>query len=288
MRNKFRDAALELAEHDKDVCVILGDVSVYLFQSFKDKFEDRLYNMGICENSLISVAAGMSSRGLKPFVHTIAPFLTERSIEQIKIDACYNAFPINIVTCGASFDYSWDGATHHCLSDLENFRMLPNTEVMQPGSEKEAEDLIKSRYNSDVTSYFRLSDNPHSTEVDTTFGVGTVLKDENANYTVVTSGPILKNVLPAVSELNVNLLYFHTLKPIDERLLDKYRDTKFLVVCDAFGLFETICDVLQGASIFNLVQLNKFAGCYGQVDDARNEYGLTVEALNAKIRSLIE
>ena len=74
--------------------------------------------MGICENTLISVTAGLSSQGYHPFVHTICPFLTERSIEQIKIDMCYNNFGGNIVTCGATFDYAWDGATHHAYTEL--------------------------------------------------------------------------------------------------------------------------------------------------------------------------
>src|SRR5688572_2484748 len=86
MRRQFKDTVTELAANDERVVVILGDISHYLFSGFQERFPSRFYNMGICENALISVAAGMSAQGFHPFVHTIAPFITERSLEQIKLD----------------------------------------------------------------------------------------------------------------------------------------------------------------------------------------------------------
>jgi len=91
MRKEFKKTVMDLASQDDRIVVILGDVSVYLFQDFKERHPGRFYNMGIAENTLISVGAGLSSLGFHPFVHTIAPFITERSFEQIKLDMCYNA-----------------------------------------------------------------------------------------------------------------------------------------------------------------------------------------------------
>jgi transketolase len=125
MRKQFKQTLLDLAQRDDRITVVLGDVSVYLLNEFQKLYPRRFYNLGICENTLISVAAGMSAQGFIPFVHTIAPFLTERSYEQIKVDLCYNQFGANIVTCGATFDYAWDGATHHAYSDLAILRLLP-------------------------------------------------------------------------------------------------------------------------------------------------------------------
>ena len=117
MRGQFKNTVMELAPGDDSIVLILGDVSVYLFKDFSEQYEDRFYNMGICENTLVSVGAGLAARGLTPFVHTIAPFVTERSFEQIKLDMCYNRLGVNIVSCGATFDYAWDGATHHAYTD---------------------------------------------------------------------------------------------------------------------------------------------------------------------------
>jgi transketolase len=82
MRKQFRDTITDL--HNDKIVLILGDVSVYLFNEFTQNNPDRVYNLAICENSLISVSAGLSSLGFIPFVHTINPFICDRSYEQIK------------------------------------------------------------------------------------------------------------------------------------------------------------------------------------------------------------
>src|SRR3989338_4994811 len=195
MRKQFKKTILDLSLHDERIVMILGDVSVYLFKDFNDKYPNRIFNMVICENNLISVVAGLSYQGLVPFVHTIAPFVTERSFEQIKLDMCYNNFGGNIVSCGASFDYAWDGATHHCYTDLAILRLLPGMEVIQPGSRKELDILLRSQYNNRKPTYFRLSDHPHSIDMPVEFGKGVVLKDGSSRLTIMTAGPILGNVL---------------------------------------------------------------------------------------------
>jgi transketolase len=273
MRKQFKDTVMDLAIHDNKIVMVLGDVSVYLFDNFQKLYPDRFYNMGICENTLISVSAGLSSQGLFPFVHTIAPFITERSLEQIKLDMCYNQFGGNIVSCGASFDYTWDGATHHCYTDLAILRLLPDIEVIQPGSRKEADSLIRSQYNNGKTTYFRLSDHPHNIDFTVKFGEGVVLRDGGSPVTVMTAGPILGNVIDACRDIDVNLIYFHTIKPIDKKVISKYSDTKIIVIHDAFGLYEAICEV-PDISVSSYGIIDKFYGCYGTLADAHKLLGL--------------
>ncbi len=287
MRKKFRDTIMDLSAHDEKVVMILGDVSVYLFNDFKQKYPDRFYNMGICENTLISVAAGLSSQGFFPFVHTIAPFITERSYEQIKLDMCYNKFGGNIVSCGASFDYAWDGATHHCYTDLAILRMLPDIEVIQPGSRKEVDVLIRSQYNNGKTTYFRLSDHPHDIDVPVEFVKGVVLKDSGSEFTVITAGPILGNVVEACRDLDVNLIYFHTIKPIDKELISMYKNSQILVVHDAFGLYEAVCEV-SNLSVSYHGMPDEFCCWYGELADTRRKIGLDVKSIREKVRSKIE
>ncbi len=283
MRKQFKNTVLELATQDSRVVTILGDVSVYLFNEYKEKFPSRFYNMGICENTLISVAAGLSSQGLVPFVHTITPFITERSYEQIKLDICYNRFGANIVTCGASFDYAWDGATHHSYTDLAILRLLPGMEVIQPGSTKELDILLRSQYANGNPTYFRLSDHPHSIDMPVEFGKGVILKNANANITVVTAGPLLQNVLNACNDLEVNILYFHTLKPIDRELLQQFAETKIVVIHDARGLFEAICEVPGISATYHGLP-DQFCSWYGTLTDIRAKLGLDT----ASIRQLVE
>lgn len=282
MRKQFKETIMDLSLCDNKLVLIFGDVSVYLFNEFKERYPDRFYNMGICENTLISVGAGIASQGFYPFVHTITPFITERSYEQIKLDMCYNRFGGNIVSCGASFDYAWDGATHHCYTDLAILRMLPDMEVIQPGSRKELDVLLRSQYNNGKTTYFRLSDHPHDIDMNVEFGKGVVLKDYSSKVTVVTAGPILGNVMEACRDLDVNLVYFHTIKPIDRELINRFRNTKLIVIHDAFGLYEAVCEVPFIKASYHGIP-DEFCSWYGTLVEIRKKIGLDPESIRERI-----
>lgn len=288
MRKQFKETVMDLAAHDDKIVMIFGDVSVYLFTDFREKYPDRFYNIGICENTLISIGAGLSSQGFFPFVHTIAPFITERSLEQIKLDMCYNQFGGNIVSCGASFDYAWDGPTHHAYTDLAILRLLPGMEVIQPGSRNELDILLRSQYRNGKTTYFRLSDHPHDIDIPVVeFGRGIILKDSDSDVTVMTAGPILGNVARACEELDVNLVYFHTIKPIDKETITAFKDTTIVVIHDAFGLYEAVCEVGNiSASYYGLG--DTFCDSYGTLKETRKKIGLDVESIRQFIKRQIQ
>lgn len=291
MRNQFKDTVSGLAETDDKVVVVLGDISVFQFRHFSAKHPERFFNMGICENSLISITAGMAAQGLHPFVHTIAPFLTDRCVEQIKLDMCYNEFGGNIVSTGASFDYAWDGATHHTHMDLAILRMLPTMGVCQPGSPAELDALIQQRFDGPRPTYFRLSDHSHSLDLEAEhgpaeFGKAVVVKDGGHPTTIMTAGPIFANVWEAVKDLDVNVVYFHTIKPIDQEVVARFSDTKILVVHDAFGLREAINETPGLHTTYHGLP-DQFCGWYGTVHDIRKKVGLDPAAIRERSQSLI-
>jgi transketolase len=283
MRRQFKDTVLRIAEKDNKLVLLFGDISVYLFNEFADRYPDRLLNVGICENTLISMAAGMSATGFQPVVHTITPFVTERSYEQVKLDLCYNRFGATIVTCGGSFDYAWDGATHHCYTDLELMRMLPGMEVMQPGSRKEFDALFSSCYNNGKPSYIRIAADEHGMDLPVEFGKGFLVKETpGASLTVVTAGPLLANVVAACKTLPVNILYFHTNKPLDEELLGRFAHTEILVVHDAFGLFEAVNAAVDTKTSYHGLP-DQFCCYYGTLADIREKLGLDIRGIKGKV-----
>jgi len=265
-----------LARADERVVVILGDISVYMFRDYQAEFPTRFYNMGICEQALISVSAGMRATGIVPFVHSIGPFITERAMEQIKVDCAYNELPVNIVSCAGTFDYAWDGVTHHAWCDLAFMRLLPGVQVFQPGTKKEVDFLMREHYANESTNFFRLSENYHSVDLPLKPLRGNVVKEGASGVTVITAGPILDDVLKAVEDMDVNVLYFHTLKPFDQELVNQFADTRLKVVHDSFGLFETVCEV-AGRSVEKLALPDRFCSCYGKIEDVRRNVGLGIE-----------
>ncbi len=287
MRKQFKETIVDLAQSDERIVLVFGDISVYLFNEFKERCPDRFYNMGICENTLISVAAGLSSQGFFPFVHTIAPFVTERSYEQIKLDMSYNRFGGNIVSCGATFDYAWDGVTHHCYTDLAILRLLPDAEVIQPGSKKELDALLRSQYDNGKVTYFRLSDNPHNIDMEAEFGKGVILKNSKSKVTVMTAGPILGNVMEACKDMDVNLVYFHTIKPIDRELILKFRNTDILVIHDAFGLYEAVCEVPNLSVSYHGIPYEFYDG-YGTLNDVRKKFGLDAASIKNSVKEKLK
>jgi transketolase len=221
----------------------------------------------------------MSAQGFIPVVHSIAPFVTERAMEQVKVDLCYNRLPAKIVSCGATVDYAWDGATHQAWMDVAFMRLLPGTEVFQPGTPREADFLLRRHYATPLTSYFRLSDQAHGHDLPLAPGRGgAVVRDAGAPITLVTAGPILADVMAATGDLPVNVVYFHTVKPFDHDLVEAFAHTELRVVHDAFGLHEAVCE-RAGRSVARLGLPDRFCDTYGTVADARRDLGLGIEAI---------
>ena len=105
MRSTFASILEKIIDKDYRVVNVLGDIGVFSFRKSMEKFPDRVINIGILEQSMIGIAAGLSKQGLIPFVHTIAPFMVERALEQLKIDFGYQELGGNFVSVGASSDY---------------------------------------------------------------------------------------------------------------------------------------------------------------------------------------
>jgi len=137
LRQEFADLMLEIGAVDNDLVVLVGDISHGILQPFAQKYPDRYYNVGICEPTIVNMSAGLSKVGLTPVVHTIAPFIIERSYEQIKLDFGYQNLPLNLISVGGAYDYSQLGCSHHCYTDVSLISHIENSCVMMPGTAKE-------------------------------------------------------------------------------------------------------------------------------------------------------
>ena len=155
MRRKFADICSDLITRDEKSVIMLGDISHFLLRDTEAKAPERFFNIGICEQSMVSMASGMAMEGLRPIIHTIAPFLVERAYEQIKVDLGYQNTDVTIVTVGGTYDYSDLGCTHHCYNDIALMRSIPNMQVYEPGSPKEFEQLFNQTWNNGSPRYFR-------------------------------------------------------------------------------------------------------------------------------------
>ena len=158
MRKTFPKVTENLMKKNKKVFCLLGDIGVFSFRNVFKNYKNRILNMSTMEQSMIGFAAGLSKIGFIPIIHTITPFLVLRSLEQIKIDFVYNKLNCNIVSVGASNDYTRLGTTHHCFEDVNILSSYQDINLFIPSNEKEFKYLFEKHYNNNLINYFRLSE----------------------------------------------------------------------------------------------------------------------------------
>ena len=226
IRQQFADTMLAIGQEDPDLVVMVGDISHGILKPFAKACPGRFYNIGILEPTMMSMGAGMARAGLYPVIHTIAPFLIERAFEQIKLDFCYHGLHGNIVTVGSAFDYSYLGCTHHCYGDFALMKTLEGVQITYPSTPVEFDALFRQAYRNSAVTVYRVPSSQHGVEfsaADIRFGKG-IRVAEGRDLTLIATGPQLKSALGARDLLaargcDAEVLYIHTIRPLDEELV---------------------------------------------------------------------
>jgi transketolase len=237
MRNAFASELTQIAAEDKRVVLLSGDIGNRLFDKFKEIAPDRFFNCGIAESNMIGVGAGLAMSGLRPVAYTIAPFVTTRCLEQIKIDVCYHNVPVIIVGTGSGLSYASLGPTHHCCEDIAILRVMPNMTIVCPGDTAEVRFALRKAFEVNGPVYIRLGKkgepNVHSHLDNFEIGKGIVVRD-GRDVCLLSTG----NTLPVATEVaeklallgrSAKVVSLHTVKPLDESLLSANVATMSLV-----------------------------------------------------------
>ena len=158
MRRSFGKIIAELADRDEKIYVIVGDIGYRVFDEFREKHPDRFINMGICEQSMIGVSAGMALEGLKPWVYTITPFLIERPFEQVKLDIEQQNVDVKLV--GFS-DYPTLGPTHTELNGKKLMKLFKNITSYFPEDGEETQKVTYQAYEKNGPAFISLKSDPN-------------------------------------------------------------------------------------------------------------------------------
>ncbi|MBX7136855.1 MAG: hypothetical protein K1X83_02640 [Oligoflexia bacterium] len=301
MRQEFADTLKEVGTADQRLVVLVGDISHFRLVEYAKACPGRYYNVGICEPTIVNMAAGLSMAGLIPVVHTIAPFIVERSFEQIKLDFCYQKLSGNIITVGSAFDYSTLGCSHHCYGDFGMLKTLPSTQLFFPASPVELNTLFKQTYQTNHLNYFRFPKETHEIEFDAAqviVGRGMLVRP-GRDLTVVVTGPQLKNAMLAATDLSAQgldaeVLYYPTIKPFDAKLvLDSAKKTRRVLVLEEHSQFGGLGDeVLRCTREISELKYDtiaikaEFIRGYGSYAELCAIVGLTPQNICAKAKAL--
>ena len=156
MRNTFARSLLERARKDDSILLITGDLGFGVLNEFQQELPKQFINAGIAEQSMMSMAAGLASRGYRPFVYSIANFPTFRCLEQIRNDVSYMNNPVTIVAVGAGLSYGVHGYTHHAVEDIAIMRAMANMSIYSPSDPAEVNLTLDLALAELTPAYLRL------------------------------------------------------------------------------------------------------------------------------------
>lgn len=231
MRSTFIKTLEKYAETDGDLFIVTADVGFNLFDDFKRKFPGRFINVGVAEQNMVGVAAGLALSGKNVYCYSMASFLL-RCIEQIKVDVCYQNLNVKLIGAGGGLYYGCEGVTHHSAEDLAVMRSLPNMTVLAPGDPVEVKALTSESIDYPGPVYMRLGGwaDPkiHKNSGGIKIGRGVVLS-KGADLTIIAAGSILHTAKLVSDELkskgiNSTLVSMHTIKPIDSKLILRWAE----------------------------------------------------------------
>ncbi len=290
MRKQFVKSIKNILRKDEKTVLMLGDIGVFGFREELKDLPKRAYNIGILEQCTVGVAAGLSKIGMIPIVHTIAPFLVERSFEQIKVDFGYQKLRGNLISVGSSYDYASLGCTHHCPADVNLMLSIPNVQIVVPGSSHELSQLLDQAYNNDSLTYFRLSEFENEQQHDVNFGKGILIK-KGSKATIICYGNMLSETIKACENLDVTILYYHTIFPFDSDLLIENFNEK-IIICEPFYEGSTNFLINKTLNKYKYQTLNigvprQFLINYGSKLEHDQNLGLDHAGISSKIKSFI-
>ena len=215
MRTVFAATASSLLDEDPLAAVVLAEISADLFAKAAARHPERVLNVGIREQLMVSVGGGLALAGLRPIVHTYAPFLVERAFEQVKLDLAHQGARAVLVSIGASYDAARAGRTHQAPEDVALIDTVPGFSVVVPGHPDEVPDVLRSAVGAldSVSTYVRLSSEANRSALPVWPGLQVVRSGREA--AVVAVGPMLSPVLDAVGDLDVTVAYTTSVRPFD-------------------------------------------------------------------------
>jgi transketolase len=226
MRDTFIQELTMLAASDPDVVLITGDLGFGIFDDFSQRFPDQFLNVGVAEQNLMMVSAGMALEGKKIFAYSIGNFPTQRCLEQIRNDICYHDLNVTIIGMGGGFSYGQLGMSHHATEDISIMRALPNMVSIVPSCSSEVKGAMNRLKNYNGPAYLRLDKSKvlhHSSDVDFEIGKASTLR-KGDSVSLICSGGIAEEALIAADVLSIEgiesrVISMHTIKPIDEKTI---------------------------------------------------------------------
>lgn len=294
MRNTFAVTLQKLAAKDKRIILLTGDLGFSAFEKYIEALPKQYLNMGVAEQNMTGVAAGLAMEGYIPVIYSIVPFVTMRNFEQIRNDIAYQKLNVKIVGVGAGFSYGSYGHTHHGIEDIALMRAIPEMVVMAPGDPTEVRLATNAMMTHAGVAYLRLgkAGEPILHVNDPVFQIGrAIVMTKGTDITLIGTSTMLDTTMKVCRDLqshgiSVHTLSMHTLKPIDGVSIREAVDrTKHLITIEEHGIVgglgsavaEVIAEYGKPVNFMRFAVPDRFTKVMGNQEYMRHANGLSVD-----------
>ena len=301
----FADTLLALARQDRDILVVTGDSrGSGKLTHFGEALPAQIIEIGIAEQNLVGVSAGLASAGKKTFAVSPACFLTARSLEQIKNDVAYSNNPVKLVGISAGVSYGALGSTHHSLHDLAVLQAINNIDIVVPADNFETREAILAAVNHLRPIYLRFGKRPmhdlHAAGTSFQIGKAIVLQTGSDVIFLATGETVapawLACQLLEAQGISAGVVSMHTLKPLDvEAVLSAAKGSPNLITVEEHsvygGLGSSVAALLMQAGVFPRLKIVGFPDEYmvtGSQTEIFKHYGISAEGLAATALRMME
>lgn len=304
-REGFGQAMVELGEKNKNVVALCADLTESLrLTAFKNSFPERFVEVGVAEQNLVGVSAGLALAGKIPFAGSFAVFSPGRSWDQLRVSVCYSNLNVKIIGGHAGLTVGPDGATHQALEDIAMTRVLPNLTVVVPCDAEQTRAATHAIAKHVGPCYLRLGRDktPTITKPDTPFTLGKAqVLEEGSDVTIIACGVMVAAALAAAksirqyNKIKVRVINLHTIKPLDKSVIVKAAmETKCIVTAEehqmAGGMGSAVAELLSEHYPVPIIRVGvkDTFGESGQSQELLTKYGLTQNDIEKAVWKVLE
>lgn len=304
VRDIYVEGLIELAERDERIILLEADLmTAAKTVSFKNRFPDRLINVGVAEANMIGVAAGLSAMGKIPFTHTFTPFATRRCFDQIFISIAYSGLNVKMMGSDPGVSAELNGGTHMSFEDVGIMRNIPEMVIYEPVDGNQLKKALPQILEHNGPVYLRMvrkySENVINEDIAFKLGMASTLV-EGSDATIFASGLMVRNSLEAAAELKeegikVRLVNMHTIKPIDQEAVRKAaRETGAIVTAENHniinGLGSAVAEILveNDPVPMKRIGVKDHFGEVGTKEFLMEKYGMTARDIAKAVREVIK
>ncbi|MFC1474499.1 transketolase family protein [bacterium] len=292
----FGQTIVDLAKDDPDIVCLTADLAKSTkIGTFFSKYPERSFNIGIAEQNMVSVAAGLALAGKKPYLATFACFAAMRACEQVRTDLCYPNLNVKIIGTHAGLSMGNGGTTHHATEDLAIMRSFANMMVTVPADGIETGRIIQASINHVGPLYMRIGrgfEPPAYDSIDYDFELGkAITMREGTDATIIACGVCVLQAMEAAEELaedgkNVRVINMHTIKPLDVEAVLAAAETGVVITAEEHnvigGLGGAVAEVLMEAGAqckFKRIGIPDCFSVIGYPDDLYGHYGIDMDGI---------